>query len=573
MRLHVRSSRPSTTHARLVTTGVAVAAIALSPLVPAAVAAPSVAPAAARAAAHVPRVSWISCYQWLADYTGAEAPLRYECAQVPVPLDHDAPNGATVLIRMVRIPASDTEHRIGTLFLNPGGPGGSGVDFALNVGSFLYSPEVRARFDLVGFDPRGIGRSTQLRCAGNWRQTGSWFTSVPWPETTDEIEAWGSAGDSIRSDCDQKGGRILDHMTTADVARDLDVLRRAVGDAQLTYAGYSYGSYLGTTYANLFPEKVRAVVVDGVLDPVAWSTGEPGQQGEPFSARLRSDIGARDTLAEFFRLCDEAGDGCPFSAAGGSAERYSALEARLDTEPIDVGDFLYDDRVLVLDSLGAMYSSPSWWFFADFLAFLDSTAGIGSKTAAATLESKRRSLGVGPGGFPRYPGFEGFNGVACADSDNPSSIEAWATTAAERAAVSRFGPMWTWVSSGCAGWPGSGADRYTGPWTAATANPVLVVNTRFDPATPLHGANRVASLLPDAHQLTVEGWGHTTLFLSAAADAAVSDYLLDGTLPGPGDVFTQDVDPMAPPPEEPLASGVELRARYLQALLGKQPRR
>jgi pimeloyl-ACP methyl ester carboxylesterase len=573
MRLHVHSSRSPITRGRLVAAGLAVAAAALSPLVPGAVAAPPAGPAAAAAAPAFPRAAWTSCYEWLAAEMATESPLRYECAQVPVPLDHDAPNGATVLIRMVRIPASDSEQRIGSLFLNPGGPGGSGVDFALFAGPFLYSPEVRARFDVVGFDPRGIGRSTQLRCAGSMRQIAPWFPSVPWPETADEIDAWGAADDALRSDCDQKGGRILDHMSTADVARDLDILRRVVGDEQLTYAGYSYGSYLGTTYANLFPEKVRAVVVDGVLDPVAWSTGDPGQQDKPFSARLRSDIGARDTLGEFFRLCDEADDGCPFSAPGGSADRYSALEARLEAEPLDLEGFFYDHRALVADSLGAMYNSPSWWSFADYLATLEAVAGADSPAATATFESKRRSLGAGRGGFPGYAGVEGFYGVACSDSDNPDSIGAWATTAAERAAVSRFGPMWTWVSSGCAGWPGSSADRHTGPWNAETANPVLVASTRYDPATPLQGADRVASLLPNSRQLTVDGWGHTTLFLSAAADQAVSAYLLDGTLPAPGAVFTQDLDPMAAPPEEPMSAGAELRAKYLAALLGESTAR
>ena len=564
MRLSNRPTGSSARPWRRLLIGVSAAAAALTPMVPAALRASAAPPAAAT-------VAWSPCYQWLAVEQSADSPVRYECAQVPVPLDHDRPNGASIQIAMVRIPASDPQNRIGSLFLNPGGPGGSGIDFTIFAGPFLYTDEVRARFDIVGFDPRGIGRSTQLRCAGSNRQIGAWFTAVVWPETTEEIADWAAADAAMQSDCDQKGGRILDHMSTADVARDLDLLRAAVGDEQLSYAGYSYGSFLGTTYANLFPSRVRAVVVDGVLDPIDWTTGDPGQEDEPFSTRLRSDIGARDTLNEFFRLCDEAADTCAFSAPGGTAARYDALESLLRAEPIDFDGFLYDHRVLIGDSLGALYDSPSWSSFAEYLAFIESQASGAEPVTATTFQSKRRSVGSGRGGFPVYFGVEAFAGVACGDSDNPDSLAAWAAAAGEREQESRFGPLWTWISSICSAWPGAGDDRYTGPFTADTANPVLVASTRFDPATPLHGADRVADLLPNSRQLIVEGWGHTTLFLSAAADEAVSAYLLDGTLPPEGAVFEQDVDPMAGPAEGQASAA--FRAKYLAALLGERSAR
>ena len=564
------SRRPLSTASRLAAAvTVALAGIAGIAAAPLAQGAPSTRSAPASA------VAWSGCYRWLGDNVPpGEPPIIYECATVPVPLDHDDPRGASVLISVVRIPASDRAHRIGSLFLNPGGPGGSGVDFALFAGPYLYTPELRARFDIVGFDPRGIARSTQLRCTGSPRQQGPWFVPLVWPESAAETDAWALSDAALQEDCDQRGGRILDHMSTADVARDLDLLRAAVGDEQLTYAGYSYGSYLGVTYANLFPSRVRALVVDGVLDPVAWSTGDPGQQVEPFSTRLRSDVGSRDTLAEFFRLCDEAGDGCPFAAPGGSSARYDALEARLRAHPVDLDGFAYDHRFLVGDTLGFLYSSPEWWTLADLLATLDELSAGGSASQRAAFEEKRRSVGSGHSGFPRYPGYEGFAAVACADSDNPTSVAAWSAAAADRALVSRFGPLWSWVSSVCNDWPGSQQDRFVGPWTARTANPVLVASTRFDPATPLHGAQRVAGLLPGSRLLTVEGWGHTTLFLSAAADAAVAAYLLDGTLPAVGARFSQDLDPLAPPAAADArgagaaASASTLRATHLMSLRG-----
>ena len=168
-------------------------------------------------------------------------------------------------------------------------------------------------------------------------------------------------------------------MATADVARDMDRIRQALGDDQLTYVGYSYGSFLGVSYANLFPENVRAVVVDGVLDPIAWTTGTGDEAATlPFSYRLRSDAGAQATLDEFFRLCDESPAGCAFS--GDSATRFAAIAARLLVEPVEIIDpftgelvlFGYQDLIVV--ALGAMYSSFDWPFLADFLVDLEAAA-------------------------------------------------------------------------------------------------------------------------------------------------------------------------------------------------------
>ena len=277
------------------------------------------------AAPNAKTVAWSPCHRDLG--------LPFECGQVQVPLDHDDPGGAAISIALVRLPAADPTRRIGSLFLNPGGPGGSGVDFALFGGPILFGSEVGARFDLVGFDPRGIARSTALRCFGTSRQWFPFFTPFAFPVTPEEEAAW-AAGDRFLADaCAQRGSRIIDHMATAAVARDLDLLRQAVGDEQLTFVGYSYGSYLGVTYANLFPEKVRAVVVDGILDPIAWSTGAPGEGSTvPFSTRLRSDAGAAATLEEFFRLCDAGGPRCAFS--GAAAARFAALAAQLQSAPI-----------------------------------------------------------------------------------------------------------------------------------------------------------------------------------------------------------------------------------------------
>jgi pimeloyl-ACP methyl ester carboxylesterase len=212
--------------------------------------------------AAVPELDWGS---GAAEGEGLEA---FQCATAVVPLDYDRPKGRQITVALARLPASDPGRRIGSLFLNPGGPGGSGVDMVLQGGPFLFSDEVRARFDLVGFDPRGIMRSTPLRCYETLDEAlADWLTPFPFPVTREEERIWVRSDRAVARACAERGGPILDHMSTANVARDMDLLRRAVGDAKLSYVGYSYGSYLGATYANLFPGKVRALVVDGVLDP------------------------------------------------------------------------------------------------------------------------------------------------------------------------------------------------------------------------------------------------------------------------------------------------------------------
>jgi pimeloyl-ACP methyl ester carboxylesterase len=475
-----------------------------------------------------PKIAWSPCFMQIGPF---------ECGTVQVPLDYDRQRG-TISIAVARLPATDPTQRIGSLFLNPGGPGGSGIDFLLGAGPFLYSDEVRAKFDLVGFDPRGIVRSTAFRCFGNPKQWEPYFTPFPFPFTPAEEALWITADRYLDAACDQRGGEVGDHMSTANVARDLDLLRQAVGDEKLTYAGYSYGSFLGTTYASLFPDKVRAVIVDGVLDPIAWTTGAAGQQGIPFSTRLRSDAGAMATLNEFFRLCD-AGD-CGFGPD--SADRFADLVAEVKADPTVI-----DYTNLIGVTLGAMYDSGSWEDFAQLLADIES-AEVSSATLQARIKAFQiRPMYIAKRGFPRYPNFvEGFPAVACTDSDNPDSYAAWsAAGAASDAAFGYFGRLWTWVSSICAEWPTADADRYIGPFDKMTANPVLVVGTRYDPATRYEGAVTVDGLLPNSRLLTVEGWGHTSLFLSQCADAIASTYLLTSNAP-PSSTCTQDFTPFAP---------------------------
>jgi pimeloyl-ACP methyl ester carboxylesterase len=541
----------------LVLVATAVAATLLA--TPMATAAPSAAPAAAAAA--VPALDWADCGD------------GFQCATARVPLDYDRPRGTKISLALIRLPAGDPARRIGSIFINPGGPGGSGVDFVRAAGPILYSDEVRARFDLVGFDPRGIIGSTPLRCFETFDQALAVLPPMAFPVTRAEERIWVRSDRALARACAQRGGAILDHMSTANVARDLDLLRRAVGDDKLSYVGYSYGTYLGATYANLFPNKVRALVVDGVLDPIAWATGRGDQARTlPFSTRLRSDQGALATLNEFFRLCDAGADNCAFSA-GNPRRRFARLAERLLEEPLQLPDgqggtfpFTYAD--LVGTALGAMYDPASWPDLAVFLQQLWDLAQ--PQAAAATLRTLRARLG----GFQQeeYPNFvEGFPGVACSETDNPANVGAWARAA--RASDQRFryfGRLWTWITSICQPWPGQDADRHDGPWSRRTSNPVLVVGTRFDPATRYQGAIILDNLLPRSRLLTLDGWGHTSLLASACIDGHVSGYLLTARVPPRGTVCQPDVVPFAQPAAQAqtlAAGGASPRSAVIPPML------
>jgi pimeloyl-ACP methyl ester carboxylesterase len=403
---------------------------------------------------------------------------------------------------------------------------------------------VRARFDLVGLDPRGIGASTPLRCFDTLDQALAVLPPFRFPVTDAEERLWVAADRIFTRACARRGGPILDHMATADVARDLDLLRQAVGDRQLTYVGLSYGAYLGATYANLFPAKVRALVLDGVPDPVAWATGRGNQAAtQPLFNRVGSAEGASATLGEFFRLCDQGGPACAFSQ-GDPRRRYQTLARRLLANPVQTpaGPVGYAD--LVYATLLALQDPAAWPGLAERLQQLDS---LTNPSAAATRVETPQ---------PNYPNLlEGLPSVACSDSDNPDQVAAWkqAADVAEHTAP-YFGRYWTWSSSICQPWPGHDPDRYTGPWTAQTANSVLVIGNRFDPATPYRGAITQAHLLPGSRLLTLDGWGHTSEGKSSCIDAHTARYLLTTRTPQPGTVCQPDIVPFAHPSAQTAGS-------------------
>ena len=529
-----------------------------------------------------PRLDWFDCSALYGDGT--------QCTTADLPLDYDQPKGATTQVAMLRVKATDQKHRIGTLFLNPGGPGGSGVSIAAAAPYFL-APELLARFDIVGFDPRGTNNSDNVKC---WANVGQQTTAlkglgVAFPYTAAETKAYVASSKAFGKACSTTGRPLSGSMSTAEVARDMDVLRRTLGDSKLNYLGFSYGTYLGQVYANLFPDRVRSIVIDGVLDPLAWA-GTPATSSTPQTMRLKSGEGGALALHEILVRCEKAGPTyCAFAALGNPRDNYATVVDSLKKKPLVIDDpvigsftVTYADTVATL--LGMLYDPAGSQGVDQFLTSLyqlsQPVPAAGSSAAALRTPAKRaaakawllkliRTEKAGKAAarsqvarqrkafgfsFPYFNSPEAFQSVLCTDGLNPKDASSWpwfAHQAGERAPD--FGPLWTWASAPCASntWKVRDEDAYTGPFTHHTANPVLVVGDYYDPATNYKGAVKAASLLPNSRLLTSDSWGHTAYGTSACVSDAVNSYLLTLALPSRGTVCTGDAQPFTVPLDTP----------------------
>jgi pimeloyl-ACP methyl ester carboxylesterase len=434
----------------------------------------------------------------------------------------------------------------------------------------MLPAEIRDHFDVIGFDPRGIARSSPLVCFDSPIAVPPFF----FPRNPDEEALKAQFDTNLAAACKSNGGSVLDHMSTANVARDLDLLRQAVGDSQLNYVGYSHGSFLGITYANLFPDKIRAMVLDGVVDPIAYTTGA-GDEGStlPVTTRLRIDEEAQATLNEFFRLCDQAGaEQCAF--ANEAASKFDVLVDHLRATPVHMidpingpFDLTYDRFIATVFS--TLADSSEWPLLATVLSKIHAAISDGSQGAAIKAGIAFAALTVAAGEAPN-PGdlthAAQQYAVMCTDSINPDNHAAWSLAGeAADANVGVFGRLTTWQSSPCAVWQGNDPDRYLGPFTQMTTEPILLVGNRFDPITPYEGALQTHSLLPNSTLVTLEGWGHTSLFLSSCVDQAVSSYLLTPRVASPEASCQQDVAPFTDTSAEPISFDANTLAELLSS--------
>jgi pimeloyl-ACP methyl ester carboxylesterase len=468
----------------------------------------------------------------------------YQCATARVPLDYRHPRGRQIDIAVIRHLATDRARRAGTLFFNPGGPGTSGTA-ALPLAYGLFPAQVRARFDIVSFDPRGVPVSTSIRCFPDATAENSFLSRAPqgFPVGAKQEAAWVRTYADFDERCVRRNGGLLAHVSTADVARDMDLLRQAVGAPKLNYLGVSYGTILGATYANLFPGKIGAMILDGNYDPAAWA--QPS--GDlPMALRLGTDMSSAATLNALLDQCGAVpASRCAFSAGSPAATRakFTALLARLRRHPVAIGSprQLYTYASTVQAVVNFLYTTqpvtaagfPGWPGGARLLQQLwEAPPAHGGRaiTSVATPSP--------------YNGLEQNSAVLCGDSPNPRDPRAYDALA--RFAYGRSGPVgpyWSWQSEVCSRWP-STADPYRGPWGRRTANHILVVGNTVDPVTPYQDSIAMSRDLARARLLTVDGYGHTEfLNPSSCAERYETRYLLTGALPPAGTVCQQDKAP------------------------------
>jgi pimeloyl-ACP methyl ester carboxylesterase len=416
-----------------------------------------------------------------------------ECATLDVPVDYDQPDGATLTLSVARVPASGD--RIGALFVNPGGPGASATDFATSL-AFSLPDDITEHFDIVGVDPRGLGAS-DIDCGGDFTEIYGVDYSIDSPEDETTLLDVSSA---YVDGCERAAGDLLPHLGTADVARDIDAVRAAMGDEQINYLGFSYGTAIGQMLAELFPDRVRAMVIDGVLELGPAGTELATEQSRGFE----------EAFAAFAADCD-ADPSCPIAPDATAA--LDELSARVEEEPIPASPRDLGPGELSTGLAMPLYSQSLWPQLADAIA--SGLDGDGS----GMVDLADQYIGIAD--------FDIYFAVNCLDFDWPESPdELLAAGVAAAREAPHFGEPIVNDYVRCAMWPVE--EEPLPAVTAPDAPPIVVVSTTGDPATPYEAGVRTADRLESGILLTYEGEGHTVVGNGVpCVDDAVARYLVD----------------------------------------------
>jgi pimeloyl-ACP methyl ester carboxylesterase len=452
------------------------------------------------------RLAWTSC--------GG----GYQCTTLKVPLDYAHPKGQAIGIAVIRRPASNPTLRLGSLLVNPGGPGGSGIDYARGAEQAI-SGAVLARYDAVGFDPRGVGLSAPVTCLDD-QQTDAYVATVPDPRTPAEQDQVVSEAKLFATQCQAHSASLLPFISTRDAARDMDVLRQALGDQRLTYLGKSYGTYLGATYADLFPARVGRLVLDGALDPRIGTDQIGHDQAAGIQLALRS----------FLADCAGRAD-CPLGTDAGTAEqRVGELLTSIRARPLR-GDATRTVDLALAETgiIAALYTDATWPLLRASLGFALAGNGRGLLALADSYTNRR------PDGHYRSNELAANTAINCLDRPGATSIaEVQAEVPSYSQASPLFGATLAWSNLTCAYWP-LRAQVQPHAITAKGAAPIVVVGTIRDPATPYAWAQGLAGQLASGRLLTWDGDGHTAYRRgSTCIDSAIDAYFLQGTLPAQG---------------------------------------
>ncbi|MBA0051450.1 alpha/beta hydrolase [Streptomyces sp. AJS327] len=474
------------------------------------------------------RIAWRSCPAPSSkQFAGGRRPAKladgtsWQCGTLRVPLDHSQPKGATIGLAVIRAQAPakvrGTDAHQGSLVFNFGGPGGSGAaTLPLAADSF---EALRAGYDLVSFDPRGVGESSGLRCLDD-RAMDRQATVDASPDSAAEERALLRSAQRRAAACEKRAGARLPHLTTENTARDMDALRGALGEERLHYFGMSYGTKLGAVYAGLFPKRVGRVVLDAPVDPGNSVRASALGQAKGFQLAWEN----------FLRDCGGR-DSCPVPAEPGpGSARLATLLREADTKPLPTasGRKLTEEHLLT-GVAAALYSQKTWSLLRTALR----QAGDGRGDLLLALADSY----TGRDQKGRYTSQRDANlAISCADSASRASVREVRAWEPEFRKASRvFGPQLVWGLTGCEGWPARG-ERDTTELAAKPGAPIVVLATRGDPATPYEGARGLTKRLGDGRLLTYEGEGHGAYEGGdRCVRSAVDRYLLRGRAPEDGE--------------------------------------
>jgi pimeloyl-ACP methyl ester carboxylesterase len=438
----------------------------------------------------------------------------YECASVRVPLDYTRPDGRTIALGLLKVPATAPDRRIGSLLVNPGGPGASAQDYAA-AAEAAFGPRVREAFDVVGMDPRGVGESTPVDCVSD-PALDAWFAGDPTPDTDRERRAGAAATRALGRGCLRRSGDLAWHVSTVEVARDLDVVRQLLGDDSLAYFGASYGTFIGATYADLFPQRVGRMVLDGAIDPTLSNR----------QVALDQAAGVQTAFVAYVDRCLDEGDCFLGDTREAALQRVSDLLARLDREPLGTdGERVLTEGLATYGLVFPLYAE-SWWKYLD-VALRDALDGDGTTLLALADAYANR----GPDGFLDNQ-HEVFLPVGCLDRPGGLRWDQVEDADAEFLEASpTFGRFFSFGMTSCEVWPVQSGNG-PGPLEAAGAAPILVVGTSRDPATPMRWAEGLADQLDSGVLVRRDGDGHGGYRAgNDCVDEAVEDYLVAGEVP------------------------------------------
>lgn len=447
------------------------------------------------------------------------ADTTYECTTISVPQDWSAPDDTgSFEIALVRARRGQQSDRIGSLLINPGGPGASGVESAVYLTLaplFGGLPEqVTERFDVVGFDPRGVSRSSPVECYTD-EELDEVFGAEPDPVDQAEFDAAVADTRRFAETCGQKYGEALNYLSTRQTAHDMDAIRAAVGDDQLTYLGFSYGTLLGAVYAQLYPQRVRAMVLDGAVDA----------EQDTIAASEAQAAGFERAFDNFASWCEATPDQCPLAPDAREAVTEALAQARRSPLPGEDGREATAGWVLWA-VIAALYSQDLWPVLGAAIDQLDGGDPSGVFELVDTYTGRDAE-----GSYPNL--FDALAAVNCADDDTEVSVaqvrdlqQQW------RQKYPLFGAPLAVSTLGCAVWPAEPDPYPTGP--AEGAPPILVVGTAGDPATPYEATPKLAEMLGVGVVLRYEGEGHTAYPGPACVNEVVDAYLVDLTVPDDG---------------------------------------